>query len=98
MTTGAGVGYYLRDRHSSVTALVDSSGAVTNTYSYSDYGASALLDGRPGAMVGAKAGTGQGQINGLQYAGAAHRAMFTDVGLGAIELAGLNRTDPADQN
>ena len=84
VTTGAGVGYLLRDRHSSVTALVDSGGAVTNTYSYSDYGAPALLDGRPGVVLGAAAGTGQGQVNGLQYAGAAHRAMFTDVGLGTM--------------
>ena len=78
------MGYFLRDRHSSVTALVDSGGSVTNTYSYSDYGAPALLDGRPGAVVGAAAGTGQGESNGLQYAGAAHRAMFTDVGLGTM--------------
>ena len=42
------MGYYLRDRHTSVTALVDSGGAVTNTYAYGDYGAPALLDGRPG--------------------------------------------------
>ena len=49
-TTGAGVGYVLRDRHSSVTALVDSRGAVTNMYEYADYGAPALLDGRPAPL------------------------------------------------
>ena len=84
VTTGVGSGYFLRDRHSSVTALVDSGGAVTNTYSYSDYGAPALLDGRPGAVVGSAAGNAPGQANGLRYSGAAQRAMFTDVGLGTM--------------
>ncbi len=46
MTTGDGTGYFLRDRHSSVTALVDSTAAVTDTYAYSDYGAAASPDGR----------------------------------------------------
>ena len=46
ITTGVGVGYYLRDRHSSVTAQIDSSGAVTGTYAYTDYGAPARADGQ----------------------------------------------------
>ena len=61
MTTGSGVGYYLRDRHASVTALVDTSGAVTNAYAYTDYGAAALLDGRPGTLIGSAPGTGPGR-------------------------------------
>ena len=61
ITTGAGVGYLLRDRHTSVTALVDSAGTVTNTYAYSDYGSPALLDGRPGRVIGAIAGTQPGR-------------------------------------
>ena len=84
MTTGAGVGYFLRDRHSSVTALVDSSGAVTNTYAYSDYGAPALLDGRTGTLTGAAAGTSAGTANPLQYSGAAPKALYTDAQLGTL--------------
>ena len=84
VTTGSGVGYLLRDRHGSVTALVDSSGAVTNTYAYGDYGTPALLDGRPGAVVGATAGTAPGQTNGLRFTGASQRAMWTDTGLGTL--------------
>ena len=84
VTTGAGVGYLLRDRHSSVTALVDSSGAVTNTYSYNDYGAPALLDGRPGTITGAAAGTSPGSTNPLQYSGASAKSLYTDTILGTM--------------
>ena len=44
---GAGTGYLLRDRHSSVTALVDATGAVTDTYAYGDYGTAASPSGQP---------------------------------------------------
>ena len=86
VTTGSGVGYLLRDRHSSVTAVVDSTGAVTNTYAYSDWGAPALLDGRVGSVSGAAAGIAPGTTNPLQYAGAAAHAMYTDSGLGTMML------------
>ena len=84
MTTGAGVGYLLRDRHSSVTAVVDSTGAVTNTYAYGDYGAPALLDGRPGSLVGAAAGASPGRANPLQYSGGGLKTLYTDSGLGTL--------------
>ena len=84
VTTGAGVGYYLRDRHDSVTALVDSTGAVTNTYNYGDYGTPALYDGRPGAVSGAAAGTAPGQDNPQRYDGAALKALYTDTQLGTM--------------
>jgi RHS repeat-associated protein len=84
VTTGAGVGYYLRDRHSSVTAMVDSSGAVTNTYAYADYGGSALLDGRVGRLSGSGAGTSPGQANPFQYTGASVRGLYTDAALGTL--------------
>ncbi|GAA3633039.1 RHS repeat protein [Microlunatus ginsengisoli] len=78
LTTGAGVGYLLQDRHTSVTALVDSAGTVTNTYAYGDYGTPALLDGRPGRVIGAAAGVQAGRANPFQYDGAAVRALYTD--------------------
>lgn len=84
VTTGTGVGYYLRDRHSSVTALVDATGAVTNTYAYGDYGTPALLDGRPGTLLGAAAGTGAGQANPQRYDGASLKALYTDAQLGTM--------------
>ena len=84
VTSGAGVGYFLRDRHSSVTALVDSTGAVTNTYAYGDYGAPALLSGRPGSVVGTTPGTTPGTVNPLQYSGASLKAMYTDAALGTM--------------
>ena len=86
VTTGAGVGYILRDRHNSVTALVDSSGAVTNTYAYDNWGAPALLDGRSGQLKGATTGTLPGTTNPLQFGGAAAKAMYTDSGLGTMML------------
>ena len=84
VTTGAGTGYYLRDRHSSVTAMVDSNGSVTGTYAYGDYGAPALLDGAPGSLVGATAGTGAGETNPLRYGGASLKALYTDTALGTL--------------
>lgn len=83
MTTGTGVGYFLRDRHNSVTALVDSGGAVTNTYSYADYGAPALLDGRPGSVAGSAA-AGVGRTNPFTYVGAAAQGMFADAAFGTF--------------
>ena len=84
VTTGTGVGYYLRDRHNSVTALVDSSGAVTNTYAYTDYGAPALLDGHPGTLIGAAPGTSPGRANPLQYDGSSLTALYTDPAVGTL--------------
>jgi RHS repeat-associated protein len=37
-TTGPGAGYYLHDRHGSVTAMTDAAGQLTTSYRYSDYG------------------------------------------------------------
>ncbi len=94
VTTGSGVGYYLRDRHASVTALVDSSGAVTNTYAYTDYGAPGLLDGRPGTLIGSAPGTGAGQANPLKYDGSSLTALYTDPALGTL-MARARTYDPA---
>jgi RHS repeat-associated protein len=78
--TGTGVGYYLRDRHTSVTGLVDDSGAVTATYAYSDYGTPARSDGRP-VNLGAFDG---GRTNPYTYLGAAPRGPSTEAGTGLL--------------
>ena len=92
-TTGAGVGYVLRDRHSSVTALVDSRGAVTNTYEYADYGAPALLDGRPAPLPAAAAG---GRANPFTYIGAVPASSMTDALTGHLLLPARSY-DPAQE-
>jgi RHS repeat-associated protein len=87
--TGTGVGYYLRDRHTSVTGLVDDTATVTATYAYTDYGAPARADGRP---------VNQGQYDGgrtnpYTYLGASPRGALTDAATGL--LAFTDRTyDP----
>ena len=92
-TTGVGVGYVLRDRHSSVTALVDSRGAVTNVYEYADYGAPALLDGRPAPLPAAAAG---GRANPFQYTGAVPASSMTDALTGHLLLPARSY-DPAQE-
>ena len=103
ITTGIGVGYYLRDRHSSVTGLVDSSGALTGTYVYSDYGAPARADGsalRVTAAVG-------GRANPYTYLGASPASPFTSpvTGLLVFTLRSYNPVqgrfttpDPVDRH
>ncbi len=81
--TGTGVGYYLRDRHTSVTGLVDSTGKVTATYAYNDYGTPARADGRP---------VNQGQFDGgrtnpYTYLGASPRGPITEAGTGLLAFA-----------
>jgi RHS repeat-associated protein len=76
-TTGAGTGYLLRDRHSSVTALVDSTAAVTESYAYGDYGAAAAPNGQllPVPPTAPDAG---GRTNPFRYAGATPLSSRTD--------------------
>jgi RHS repeat-associated protein len=81
--TGTGVGYYLRDRHTSVTGMVDDSGSVTATYAYGDYGAPARADGRP-VNVGIYDG---GRTNPFTYLGASPRGPMTDVGSALLAFA-----------
>lgn len=90
-TTGAGVGYVLRDRHSSVTALIDARGAVTNTYEYADYGAPALPDGRPAPATATPAG---GRANPFSYVGAVPTSSMTDALTGHLLLPARSY-DPA---
>ena len=78
--TGTGVGYYLRDRHTSVTGMVDDSGAVTGTYAYSDYGTPARADGRP-VNLGA---FDSGRTNPYTYLGASPRGPWTEAGSGLL--------------
>jgi RHS repeat-associated protein len=81
--TGTGVGYYLRDRHTSVTGLVDDTGAVTATYAYNDYGTPARADGRPvnrGLFDG-------GRTNPYTYLGASPRGPLTDTATGLLAFA-----------
>ena len=83
VTTGAGTGYLLRDRHSSVTALIDATAAVTNTYSYGDYGLPALPDGQPQPAPAVAPG---GRTNPFQYTGAAPNSSMTDPTTGLLLL------------
>ena len=81
--TGTGVGYYLRDRHTSVTGLVDRTGTVTATYAYNDYGTPARADGRPitqGLFDG-------GRTNPYTYLGASPRGPITDTATGLLAFA-----------
>lgn len=80
VTTGRGVGYYLRDRHTSVTGLLDSAGAVSATYAYTDYGAPARADGTPITATGADGG----RANPFTYLGASPRGPWTEAGSGRI--------------
>ena len=93
VTTGDGTGYLLRDRHSSVTALVDSTAAVTDTYAYSDYGAAASPDGllRPATSSGPDPG---GRTNPFRYTGASPLSSMTDATTGLLLLPARSY-DPA---
>ena len=84
VTTGAGTGYLLRDRHSSVTALVDANAAVTSTYSYGDYGPPALPNGQPRTPAASPAPGGQ--YNPFQYTGATPISSITDPTTGLLLL------------
>ena len=77
---GSGAGYYLRDRHTSVTGLVDDTGKVTATYAYDDYGAAAGADGQP-VDLGTSDG---GRTNPYTYLGAATRGPLADIGSGLL--------------
>ncbi len=83
ITVGTGSGYYLRDRHSSVTALIDANATVTNTYSYTDYGAPALPDGRPQPP---SSPLGGGLTNPFQYTGATTTSSMIDPTTGLLLL------------
>ena len=78
-----GTGYLLRDRHSSVTALIDATAAVTSTYSYGDYGLPALPDGQPQPAPAVAPG---GRTNPFQYTGAAPNSSMTDPTTGLLLL------------
>ena len=81
--TGTGVGYYLRDRHTSVSGLVDRTGTVTATYAYADYGTPARADGRPvnqGTFDG-------GRTNPYTYLGASPRGPLTEASSGLLAFA-----------
>ena len=80
---GTGTGYLLRDRHSSVTALIDAGGTVTNTYTYSDYGLPALPDGRLQAVPTPTPG---GTTNPFQYTGATPISSMLDPTTGLLLL------------
>ena len=83
VTTGAGAGYLLRDRHSSVTALVDSAGATTSTYAYGDYGEPVRPDGsRTTSQLGSPSAT----ANPFQWAGATPASSMTDAATGFLLL------------
>lgn len=81
--TGTGVGYYLRDRHTSVAGLVDDTGTVTATYAYTDYGTSARADGR---LVNQGQYDG-GRTNPFTYLGASPRGPLTEAGSGLLAFA-----------
>ena len=79
-TTGQGVGYYLRDRHTSVTAMVDAAGTVTASYAYGDYGAPARPDGSPATQTGGEGGL----TNPFSYLGGATKGPVTEAGSGLL--------------
>jgi len=85
--TGTGVGYYLRDRHTSVSGLTDDTGTVTATYAYTDYGTPARADGRP-VNQGTYDG---GRTNPYTYLGASPRGPLTEAGTGGL-LSFADRT------
>ncbi len=85
VSTGTGTGYLLRDRHSSVTALVDATGAVTDTYAYGDYGTAASPSGQalPGPRPALDAG---GRTNPFRYTGASVLSSMSDATTGLLLL------------
>ncbi len=85
MTTGAGTGYLLRDRHSSVTALVDSTAAVTDSYAYSDYGVAAAPNGQLLPVPPTTPDPG-GRTNPFRYAGATPLSSMTDAATSLLLL------------
>ncbi len=85
VSTGVGTGYVLRDRHSSVTALVDGTGAVTGTYAYGDYGTAASPDGKP-LPATVSAPDADGRTNPFRYAGASPLSSMTDPTTGLLLL------------
>jgi RHS repeat-associated protein len=93
VVTGTGTGYLLRDRHSSVTALVDANGTVTNAYHYGDYGMPALPDGQLRTQPAPNAAPG-GRANPFQYTGAAPASSMTDATTGLLLLPARSY-DPA---
>ena len=93
VVTGTGTGYLLRDRHSSVTALVDANGTVTNAYQYGDYGTPALLDGQLRTQPAPNSARG-GRANPFQYTGAAPASSMTDATTGLLLLPARSY-DPA---
>jgi RHS repeat-associated protein len=93
VVTGTGTGYLLRDRHSSVTALVDANGTVTNAYQYGDYGTPALPDGQLRTQPAPNSAPG-GRANPFQYTGAAPASSMTDATTG-LPLLPARSYDPA---
>jgi RHS repeat-associated protein len=93
VVTGAGTGYLLRDRHSSVTALVDANGTVTNAYQYGDYGTPAQPDGQLRTQPAPNLAPG-GRANPFQYTGAAPASSMTDATTGLLLLPARSY-DPA---
>jgi RHS repeat-associated protein len=91
VTAGTGVGYLLRDRHSSVTALVDATAAVTNTYAYGDYGTPAGPDGQPAPAAVPAPG---GRANPFQYNGAAPNSSMIDPTTGLLLLPARSYDPP----
>ena len=99
--TGTGVGYYLRDRHTSVTGMVDDTGTITATYAYADYGAPSRADGRPvnrGQFDG-------GRTNPYTYLGVSPYGPLTEASTGLLAFADrtydpnlgrFNSPDPID--
>jgi RHS repeat-associated protein len=85
VTTGAGTGYLLRDRHSSVTALVDSTAVVTESYAYSDYGAAAAPNGQLLPVSPTTPDPG-GRTNPFRYAGATPLSSMTDAATSLLLL------------
>ena len=93
VTTGAGTGYLLRDRHSSVTALVDCYGRRDGPYAYSDYGAAASPNGQLLPVPPAAPDPG-GRTNPFQYTGASPLSSMTDATTGLLLLPARSY-DPA---
>jgi len=93
VTTGAGTGYLLRDRHSSVTALIDATAAVTETYAYGDYGAAASPNGQLLPVPPTTPDPG-GRTNPFRYTGASPLSSMTDATTGLLLLPARSY-DPA---